>query len=154
MGLSNENNLRAEAVKTSEAFRKKADHNKNEALRCFIVALSCSLAAPLFVTLGQSVLWAKVVPSVLSLLAAGSTTWLQLRKPQQLWALYRDCQRRVEYQLRLFDHKLTKEYETEPIRTKTLAQHLADLELEAHQKWLDIVPNTHSLTHLASKEHK
>jgi len=63
-------------------FEAKANHNKRESLGMFILVIVCTLVAPLFVTLGDGLWLGKVVPSVLSLLAAGATSWLQLRKPQ------------------------------------------------------------------------
>src|SRR5829696_1738539 len=77
-------------------FSTKADKKKIEAVACFLLVITSTLSAPLFVTLGTGVLWGKVVPSALSLAAAGATAWLQLRKPQQLWTMYRSAQRELE----------------------------------------------------------
>src|SRR5690348_12971776 len=77
-------------------FRNKANHNKIEAQGCFVAVIACTLLAPLFVTLGQGLIWAKIVPSALSVTAAALTTWLQLRKPQRLWVIYRRAQRELE----------------------------------------------------------
>ncbi|WP_050577852.1 SLATT domain-containing protein [Sinorhizobium meliloti] len=76
--------------------REKANHNKLEAQGCFAAVIGCTLIAPLFVTLGEGPFLAKVVPSVLSVTAAGITSWLQLRKPQKLWVIYRRAQRELE----------------------------------------------------------
>jgi hypothetical protein len=53
-------------------FEAKADHNKAEALRLFVTLISCALASPLFITLGPGTVFGKVVPSILSSVAAGS----------------------------------------------------------------------------------
>src|SRR4051794_39905675 len=99
-----ERNAAAFAESIRASFERKATHNKTEALLCFSTVIGCSLLAPMFVTLGEGLVWGKIIPSALSLLAAGMTTWLQLRKPQQLWALYRTCQRRLEYQQAAFTY--------------------------------------------------
>lgn len=133
------------AVNTIAGFKKKADHNKNESLGCFIVVVACSLISPLFVTLGEGVLLGKIVPSILSLSAAGSTAWLQLRKPQNLWSLYRDCQRRIEDHLYKYEHRLA-EYEASDVeRSKLLADIVRTVAWDAHQKWLPLVPTPEAI---------
>ncbi|SRR5258708_1961456 len=76
--------------------REKADHNKRESQISFYAVICFTLAAPLFVTMGEGWLWGKLVPATLSVIAAGATAWLQLRKPQRLWAIYRRAQRELE----------------------------------------------------------
>jgi hypothetical protein len=63
-------------------FEAKADHNKAEALRLFVLLVFCTLASPLFITLGPGLILGKVVPPILSSVATGCTIWLQQRKPQ------------------------------------------------------------------------
>lgn len=128
------------ALDTIAGFKSKADHNKNESLACFIVVVACSLISPLFVTLGDGTLWGKIIPSVLSLSAAGSTAWLQLRKPQNLWSLYRDCQRRIEDHLYKYDHRLAEYEATDAERSKLLADIVRTVAWDAHQRWLPLVP--------------
>jgi hypothetical protein len=130
---------------TIAGFKMKADHNKTESLGCFIVVVSCSLISPLFVTLGDGVFLGKVLPSVLSLCAAGSTAWLQLRKPQNLWSLYRDCQRRIEDHLYKYEYRLTEYDAPEPARDKLLADAVRSVAWDAHQKWLALVPNPETI---------
>ena len=133
------------AEETMQGFKKKADHNKAESLACFIAVVSCSLASPLFVTLGEGIIWGKIVPSVMSLTAAASTAWLQLRKPQSLWTLYRDCQRRIEDHLYKYRYRLA-EYATEEAES---SRHLADairkIAWDAHQRWLPLVPTPEAI---------
>lgn len=133
------------ALDTIAGFKRKADHNKNESLVCFIVVVACSLISPLFVTLGDGVLWGKIIPSVLSLSAAGSTAWLQLRKPQNLWSLYRDCQRRIEDHLYKYDHRLAEYEATDVERSKLLADIVRSVAWDAHQRWLPLVPTPEAI---------
>jgi hypothetical protein len=133
------------AEETLEGFKRKADHNKRESLGCFIVVVSFSLASPLFVTLGEGIILGKIVPSLLSLAAAASTAWIQLRKPQSLWTLYRDCQRRIEDQLYQYRYRLA-EYPTEEAeRSKHLADAIRKIAWDAHQRWLPLVPTPEAI---------
>lgn len=131
-------------TETTTAFKQKANHNKNEALNCFRIVMTATLLTPIFITLGPELWLGKVLPSVLSALAAASTAWLQLRKPQQLWALYRSCQRKLE------DQQMRYTYEIEPYAGNTapdklLAERVALICMEAHDKWLPIVPNPENM---------
>ena len=126
------------------SLKTKADHNKRESLLSFILVISASLLAPLCVTLGEGLLLGKIIPSVLSLSAAGATAWLQLRKPQQLWTLYRSAQRELEdcsarhiYQIGAFSDLGT--------RDKLLATKVADIAISVHRQWVPLVPNPEKL---------
>jgi hypothetical protein len=130
-------------------FKQKADHNKAEALRCFIVTIACTLSTPIFVTLGSGLWVGKIIPSVLSLLAAAATAWLQLRKPQQLWSLYRTTQRELE------DRQVRHRYHVGEFRDvadpdKLLAEKVADIALAAHQQWALLVPTPEKVKGLAA----
>ena len=61
---------------------------------------------PLFVGFGEGVWFGKVIPSVLSALAAFCTAWIQLRKPHELWAIYRNAQRQIEIQITHFEFSI------------------------------------------------
>jgi hypothetical protein len=124
---------------------KKASHNKNEALCCFMLAVACTTTVPLFITLGEGFYWAKLVPSCLSVLATGATAWLQLRKPQQLWALYRTAQRELEDHRTRYTHQLDA-YADAVERHKILAENAADIAIELHYDWLPVVPTVQQLT--------
>jgi hypothetical protein len=144
------------AARTLVGFKKKADHNKNEALACFIGVIGSSLAAPLFVTLGEGLLLGKVVPSILSLCAAGLTAWLQLRKPQQLWTLYRTCQRWIEDSQTAYLYKLREFKDTED-RESLLASQVAKVAMYAHNEWVPLIPSPERIGQLvknAPVEHK
>lgn len=125
------------------AFKKKADHNKSESLACFIIVIVATLVSPLFITLGVGIVWGKILPSLLSLLAAASTAWLQLRKPQQLWVLYRSAQRNLEDNWNRYRYVL--DIYASPDRDKLLAAATADIAIDMHRKWVPLVPGPESL---------
>lgn len=130
-------------------FKKKADHNKREATFWFAITMGGSLVAPLFVSLGgDDFLRSKVVPSVISVIVAFGTAWLQLRKPQHLWALYRGCQRKLEDNLAKYNFEIA-DYSSED-KDSILAGKCAEIAIEAHNEWLPMVPKGES----SSKKHK
>lgn len=124
--------------------RAKANHNKVESQLCFCLVVGASLAAPLFIALGTDQLFGKIIPAALSLGAAAATSWLQLRKPQRLWALYRQAQRRLE------DEQVKYRYKIPPFDAgsdpdKLLASNTAAIALEVHYKWEGLVPDPDAL---------
>lgn len=133
------------AEDTLSGFKKKSDHNKSESLTCFALVVVCSLVSPLFVTLGEGVLLGKIVPSVLSLSAAASTAWLQLRKPQSLWSLYRDCQRRIEDHVYKYRYHLAQYATDDAERSRLLADAVRTVAWDAHQRWLPLVPTPEAI---------
>ncbi len=138
------------------SFKSKATHNKNESIYFFWVSMGGALLAPLFVTLGEDIanflgnygsvfLFSKLIPSILSIAVAFSTAWLQLRKPQQLWALYRTSQRELENCLSEFQYKIN-DFENCSDTEKLLAQKVSKIALAAHYDWLQMVPNPENLS--------
>lgn len=133
--------------RTIDGLKRKSDHNKREALWTFIAVIVTTLSTPMFVTLGSGVFWGKVVPSVLSLAAAGCTAWLQQRKPQQLWAMYRTAQRELEDHLTRHRFALAP-YEEAGAPDKMLAERVAEIALGLHYQWVPLVPNPDGLRSL------
>ena len=133
------------AENIAKAFKDKADHNKNESLTCFSLILIASLSAPLFITLGEGDIWGKAIPSILSVVAAGLTSWLQLRKPQKLWSMYRGSQRMIEdhitkYKFKIGDYKAHNEPDS------LLAEKVAEIALNAHNEWISVIPSPESIS--------
>ena len=120
-------------------FRSKADHNKRESLTFFTTVIVCTLSAPLFITLGDTTLLSKILPAVLSTTAAGATAWLQQRKPQQLWSLYRSAERQLEFHLQRYQLQAGECAEaTNPERL--LAERATEIVLRTHEGWSGLVP--------------
>lgn len=126
-------------------FKEKAKHNKSEALWCFRIIMGSTLLIPLFLSLGFDDWTSKVVPSLLSALAAFCTAWIQLRKPQELWSLYRTAQRELEDQLVKYQYRID-EYQISESVDKLLAQNVAEISFKSHKKWVGIVPSPENLT--------
>ena len=135
--------------KTIDGIKRKADHNKSESLFLFTVVIASTLIAPLFITLGSQVFWAKIVPSVLSVAAAGATAWLQLRRPQHLWALYRTAQRELEDQETKHTYRLA-DYAEASDPDRLLAERVAATAINLHQQWIPMIPNPETLKAIES----
>ncbi|MNG16103.1 hypothetical protein D3C84_999840 [compost metagenome] len=103
-----------------------------------------ALAAPLFLTLGAGLFLEKIVPSTLSALVALSTAWLQLRKPQQLWALYRTSQREIENNLYKFQYKIL-DYKDSADPERLLVERVSKIALDTHYSWLPMIPSPENL---------
>lgn len=125
--------------KVCDNMRNKADHNKLESQTCLVLIIVCTLSAPLFVTLGQSVLFGKIVPSVLSLMAAALTSWMQVRKPQKLWSIYRTAQRRLETEKVQYDLN-DGDYPSNERPDLLLARRVSEVSNWAHEQWMGLVP--------------
>ena len=130
--------------------KEKADHNKIESQVFYSVVICSSLLATLFVTLGEGLLCGKIVPASLSVLSTAAASWLQLRKPQRLWAIYRRGQRQLEREKTAFDFKL-EDYGQNPDPEKLLAQRIATIEFDIHEKWEGLVPDVDSLSTISPK---
>lgn len=149
LSLPNENESAEEFCdRLAQGFADKAHHNKRESLLAFSIVLGATLLSPLLIAFGPTDLWARVVPALMSVLAAGCTAWLQLRKPQQLWALYRDAQRRLE------DVRIRHRFQLAPFsdehRDSLLAERSANIALDVHERWMPMVPSPEALGGLSS----
>jgi hypothetical protein len=127
-----------------KAMREKADHNKWEAQYTFYAIICFTLAAPLFVTLGDGWVWGKLIPATLSVSAAGASAWLQLRKPQRLWAMYRRAQRELEREKAAYDFDLDQYGEGED-KNHLLAERVSEIAFRVHEQWEGLVPDSDGL---------
>jgi hypothetical protein len=145
-------------------FKAKSSHNKNESMLFFWLSMGGALAAPIFVTLGDDMakclgeygsvfILSKLIPSLLSVAVAFSTAWLQLRKPQQLWALYRTAQRELEDHLYKFQYEIS-EYEQHQNPGKLLVENVSKIALDAHYSWLPMVPNPENIKSASATKKK
>jgi SMODS and SLOG-associating 2TM effector domain 1 len=123
---------------------RKADDKKRESVWVYYLVIGPSLAAPLFVTLGPGWFCGKLVPSALSLIAAAAVAWLQLRRPQQLWSIYRTAQRELEDNKSRFLYRIDA-YADDPNPETLLAKNVANIVLGMHHQWVPLVPSPERL---------
>lgn len=121
-------------------FRRKADHNKRESLTFFATVIVCTLASPLLITLGNDAVLNKMLPAILSTIAGGATAWLQQRRPQQLWSLYRGAERQLEYHLQRYQF-CAGEYANAESRDRLFAERVTELVVQTHEGWTSLVPH-------------
>ncbi|MGF1838644.1 DUF4231 domain-containing protein [Vibrio atlanticus] len=121
-------------------FKRKADHNKFESLWSFKLIMLATLVSPVFVAFGTTDLYGKLVPAILSLIAAALTAWVQLRKPQSLWKTYRTAQRRMEVELEKYQFQID-DYSGEE-RDRNLIVKINEIYVEVHDKWVELVPSS------------
>jgi hypothetical protein len=144
--------LPADGIESAAAFCRrtlsgvaaKSDEKKSETMLCFFGIIVCSLVAPLFIAFGPDIIFGKVVPSVLSVVAAVLTYWVQLRNPHQLWALYRTAHRELEDQQTKYRFRIG-EYGESADPDKLLAEHVARIAMEIHEQWLPLAPKADQL---------
>jgi hypothetical protein len=141
-----QSNARKYGIEQLNHFKEKAAHNKFESLWCFRLIMVSTLSAPLFVSLSDGFWLSKVTPSVLSAIAAFSTAWLQLRKPQELWSLYRGAERVIETQITHYDfssgsYKAKGQKEADQL----LVEKISQIKLDAHNSWAKKVPNQNNI---------
>ncbi|MBO3273382.1 DUF4231 domain-containing protein [Hymenobacter defluvii] len=128
-------------------FLTKANRNKREALFCLWASIVLSLSVPLFITLGTNEMWSKIIPSILTVLSAIMSSWLQLRKPQKLWSMYRDGQRLIENEMVKHEFSIG-EYNAVTNPDGLLAERVAAISLDVHKEWTSVVPAPESLPSL------
>ena len=103
------------------------------------------MSAPLFITLGQGEWLSKIIPSILSVLSAGLTSWLQLRKPQKLWSMYRTSQRLIEDNIIKCKFKIG-DYKTHENPEDLLVERVGEIALNAHNEWVGVIPTPEILS--------
>jgi hypothetical protein len=132
------------AQATCKGFQIKADKKKHASERLFIVVIVCSLTVPLLIAYGGDCRWlAKIIPSILTIVSAGLTSWLQLRNPQKLWSIYRNAQRQIEDHITRYNYKIG-EYHLSATPDALLAERVAHIAISAHNEWTEILPNSNT----------
>lgn len=119
-------------------YKTKANHNKKESLLVFRVLMISTLSVPLLLTLGTEPWITKILPAILSSIAAFCTAWLQQRRPQELWSLYRTAEKRLDDQLIQYSHKIG-EYEDCSDPEKILVKNVSRISNDTHNKWMPLV---------------
>ncbi|WP_053349808.1 DUF4231 domain-containing protein [Vibrio alginolyticus] len=131
-------------------FKGKADHNKNEALRGFKFVMFSTVAVPLLIAFGADDIWSKYIPASLSSLGAFVTAWLQSRKPNQLWTLYRTAERQLESELELYQYGVG-DYKNTDTRESLLIEKTNQIYISVNSNWSKLVPDVKELQKEGSK---
>lgn len=119
----------------------KAASNKRLTTVLFLAILVPTTIAPILILADLPPWAAKILPSALSALAAIASGWIQLRKPQERWAIYRTAQREIEFELD--QHQFGNGVYADPeARDRLLADAVSRRALQLHFEWLPIAPRS------------
>ncbi|MDO7887606.1 DUF4231 domain-containing protein [Hymenobacter cheonanensis] len=141
MSENNPENALAYAQRICQEFAIKADRKKRSSKALFALILINSLSAPLFIAYGGTCKFtAQIIPSILSVLAAGITSWVQIRTPQKLWSIYRSAQRTIEVEVMKYKFQID-EYSSSKVSEQLLVKRVSEVALNTHNEWTAMVPN-------------
>lgn len=120
-------------------FRIKAEHNKMEYLWSFKIVMVLTLLTPILINISDYWVVSKLLPSVFASIASFLTAWIKFRKPESLWALYRSSQRRMENEIRFYQHGIAP-YDSDSA-SKALITNVTEIMNHTHSQWERLVPN-------------
>jgi Protein of unknown function (DUF4231) len=129
----------AYARRTLAGVTAKAASNKRLTTFLFLTILIPTTVSPILILAANDPLAAKVLPSILSACAAVASAWIQLRKPQERWAIYRTAQREVEFEIDQYQFGNGR-YAEPAGRGSLLADAVSKRALQLHFEWLPIAP--------------
>lgn len=119
--------------------RIKADHNKMEYLWSFKIVMVLTLSTPILINISDHWVLSKLLPSVFASIASFLTAWIKFRKPESLWALYRSSQRKMENEIRFYQHGIAP-YDCASA-SKALITNVTEIMNNTHSGWEKLVPN-------------
>lgn len=132
------------ATKVAKGIERKSDKNKNLTDLLIFTVLASTVFSPLLIFAPFEEPWSKLLPAGLSALAALSTGWLQVRRPQERWAMYRTAQREIEFEIAQFVYG-NGEYSDPANKDQILADKVSKRALRLNYEWLPVVPKTDDL---------
>lgn len=130
--------------KVLKGIEGKAIKNKNETTRLFLVVTIATVLSPILILLPLNIFFSKITPAILTGCAALATSWIQIRKPQERWAMYRTAQREIEFQLDQYDFS-NGEYIDVQDKDSLLADNVSKRALQLHYEWLPVAPKFEEL---------
>lgn len=146
-----EENALGFACRTKKGIKEKADSNKNLSTFLFLVVLVSTVLSPLLILIGTGDILTKIVPSSLMAAAALASYWIQLRKPQERWVIYRTAQRQIEFEIDQFLHG-NGQYEVSSNPERLLADRVSQRALQLHYEWIPVVPRSEHVMDLKKME--
>ena len=117
-------------------FRDKANRNKRIVNYSMAIIILSSVMSPVFILISNDFWISKLVPSLLGSLAAFCTYWIQLKKPQEKWILFRTAEKEIESEISNFIYSCDQKKENE----NELAVRVSKYVKNVHQSWIPLVP--------------
>ncbi len=138
------------AKKICRGIKKKADGNRLQSTFLFITVLAVTVFSPILILMSLGDLYSRFLPAILTACAAFATGWLQLRKPQERWVLYRTAQREIEFEIDQYIYG-NGNYEKENDKDAVLAGRVSKRALNLHYEWAPMIPSASELDRLSGK---
>jgi Protein of unknown function (DUF4231) len=132
------------ARNTLQGIKDKAERNKHWSDALFFIIIAATASSPILILLPLAPIWSRNAPAILTALASVASAWVQLRKPQERWALYRTAQREIEFEIDQYTFGLGK-YRDLTTRVSVLADAVSNRALQLHYEWLPMVPRLREL---------
>ena len=127
-----------------DGIKEKATQNKNQSTFLYLVILFTTVFVPILILLPSGDFVTKYIPAFMSACAALASYWLQLRKPQERWVIYRGAQREIEYQIDQYKFE-NDEYNDPKSKDKLLADRVSKRALELHYEWVPFAPKAEEI---------
>jgi len=135
------------AEKIRDGIFKKANINKKWATFLFGIIILATVLSPTLILVSNNDIISKYTPAGLTVLAAISAYWIQVRKPNERWVLYRTYQREIEHEINSYKFA-TGKYKDAQEKEKLLAESINDKALKLHYDWIPMVPKATELEEL------
>lgn len=146
--MNSSDNEHETAIKYAQRIRngieKKSKQNKNNSTFLIFIVLFSTVLSPVLILISDCDIISKYIPAFLTAGAALASYWIQLRKPQERWVLYRTAQREIEFEIDQFQHNLG-EY-TIVNKEMVLADNVSKRALKLHYEWMPFVPRAEEIT--------
>lgn len=135
------------AEKIRNGILAKANKNKKWATFLFGLIISATVLSPTLILVSKNEIISKYIPAILSVLAAISAYWIQVRKPNERWVLYRTYQREIEHEINSYTFQ-TGKYKDSNEKDKLLAESVNEKALKLHYDWIPMVPKATELNNI------
>jgi hypothetical protein len=137
--------------------KEKAIRNKKSSNCLFRLVIYSSALGPVLIAIPEipncliNELTHRILPAFLMALSAISASLIQFKKPHEKWRLYREAQRRMEFEIQqcLFS---IGEYKTSSIekRQERLAENISQIAIKLHYDWEPKAPTTEQISNKQS----
>jgi hypothetical protein len=134
------------AKKTCSGIKEKADVNKKGSTALFLGLLIPTAISPILILLPFDGFIFRIIPATITAIAAICSAWMQLRKPQERWVIYRTAQREIEYEIDQYTSRIN-DYKGED-RDEILADRISKRALQLHYEWIPIFPKTNDISRI------
>jgi hypothetical protein len=136
------------ANRTLNGIKEKAKRNKRGSTIFFLCLLIPTAITPILILLPFGDILTKYIPAAITALASFSSAWMQLRKPQERWVLYRTAQREIEFEVDQYSYGLGS-YSDPKTKDEILADRISKRALQLHYDWIPIFPKAKEIQNIS-----